>query len=125
MPLESAASWLFGFFRHHVPWQRYPRPHLSLGRTGARKARMCRGIGLGDWLFDLDDERQLKRSAPVFLSVAEVPSVAREKVQDAHARVLKFQAESMAVLKGELKRSYNMIGDVNWVDKKCRVIDIH
>jgi len=68
------------------------------------KGTMWRDIGLDDWLFDLDDERQLERVAPMVVSVAKNPSLAREKVQVARARVLKIQAESMAVLKGELKR---------------------
>jgi len=68
------------------------------------KGTMWRDIGLDDWVFDLDDERQLERVAPMVVSVAKNPSLAREKVQVARARVLKLQAESMAVLKGELKR---------------------
>lgn len=67
------------------------------------KGTMWRDIGLNDWLFDLDDETQLQRVASTVLSVAKDPAAAREKTRAARARVLKLQADTMAVLKRELK----------------------
>jgi len=66
------------------------------------KGTMWRDIGLNDWLFDLDDEDQVRRVAPTVLSVAKNPKLAREKTQSARNLVLKLQAETMGVLKRAL-----------------------
>ena len=66
------------------------------------KGTMWRDIGLSDWLFDLDDEAQLKRVAPTVLSVAKDPVAARVRTAQARARVKRLQAETMVVLKREL-----------------------
>ncbi len=66
------------------------------------KGTMWCDIGLNDWLFDLDDEAQLKRVASTVLAVAKDPAAARKQAKAARARVMKLQAETMAVLQQEL-----------------------
>lgn len=66
------------------------------------KGTMWRDIGLDDWLFDLDDEAQLKRVAPTVLAVAKDPEAAREKTMAARTRVVRLQSQTMAVLKRAL-----------------------
>ena len=69
------------------------------------KGTMWRDIGLDEWLFDLDDESQVKRVAPTVLEVAKNPDAAREKAQAAMRRVIKLQAQTMGVLKHALGES--------------------
>ena len=66
------------------------------------KGIMWHDIGLDEWLFDLDDETQLKRVAPTVLSVAQNPGSAKKKTRQARARVENLQRETMGVLKREL-----------------------
>jgi polysaccharide pyruvyl transferase WcaK-like protein len=52
------------------------------------KGTMWKDIGLGEWLFDLDDEPQLAGIVPAVLAIARDPAAARGKVASAQ-RVLK------------------------------------
>jgi hypothetical protein len=52
------------------------------------KGTMWKDIGLGEWLFDLDDEPQLAGIVPAVLAIARDPAAARGKVAIAQ-RVLK------------------------------------
>ena len=66
------------------------------------KGMMWRDIGLGDWLFDLDDEGDRARIVPTVLALAKVPSAAKAKALQARAVVRKRQAETMATLRAAL-----------------------
>ncbi len=66
------------------------------------KGYMWRDIGLGDWLFNLDDEAEVSRVLPAVLAMATDPAAARAKAETARAFVEKRQRETMGVLKGEL-----------------------
>ncbi len=69
------------------------------------KGYMWEDIGLGDWLFDLDDEAQVAGVVPAVLDMAKRPEAAREKAEAAREFVEKRQRETMAVLKKELAAS--------------------
>ncbi len=62
------------------------------------KGFMWRDIGLGDWLFDLDDETQLKRVAPTVLALAQDPAAAKAKAARARAFVAERQRATIAHL---------------------------
>jgi hypothetical protein len=66
------------------------------------KGFMWQDIGLGDWLFDLDDEEQLKRVAPAVLAMAKDPAAAKAKAAQGLAVVKKRQAETMAMVRKSL-----------------------
>jgi hypothetical protein len=63
---------------------------------------MWKDIGLGEWLFDLDDETQLAGIVPAVLAMAQDPAAARAKVQRAQAVVQARQAAAMAALRQAL-----------------------
>lgn len=63
------------------------------------KGLMWRDIGLGDWLFDFDNEDDLHRLEPQVLSVLRDPAATQAKVAGARALVQRRQAETMAILK--------------------------
>jgi len=62
------------------------------------KGVMWRDIGLGDWLFDMDDEEQVKKIVPAVLAMAKDPAGAKQKALKAKQFVQKRQRETMAVL---------------------------
>lgn len=66
------------------------------------KGIMWRDIGLGDWLFDLDEEDEIPRIVPAVLAMAKDPTAARAKIADARSFVQKRQRETMAVVKSQL-----------------------
>lgn len=68
------------------------------------KGFMWRDIGLGEWLFDLDAEKDGAGMAKVLLEMAADPAAARKKVEVAMAFVRKRQKETMAVVAKELVR---------------------
>ena len=59
---------------------------------------MWEDIGLGEGLFDLDDEAQVAKVAPAVLQMAQDPEAARAKAAKARAVVQAKQKETMAVL---------------------------
>lgn len=63
------------------------------------KGYMWRDIGLGDWLFDLDREEELRRVAPAALSMAKDPAGAKAKAAKAREFVQGRQKETMAIVK--------------------------
>ncbi len=70
------------------------------------KGFMWRDIGLGDWLFDLDKEDELRRVASTVLAIAKDPAAAKAKAAKAREFVQQRQKATMAILKkslGELK----------------------
>lgn len=62
------------------------------------KGFMWEDIGLGDWLFDLDDEEQVARIVPTVLEMAEQPAAARQKAAEAKRFVHQRQRETMQAL---------------------------
>ncbi len=66
------------------------------------KGHMWADIGLGDWLFDLDDEAQVAKVAPTVLAMAKDPAGSKAKAAKARAFVEKRQRETMAQLRKEL-----------------------
>ena len=66
------------------------------------KGIMWRDIGLGDWLFDLDSEDDIKRIVPTVLAMARDPEAAGEKTARAREFVNRRQRETMDVLRKSL-----------------------
>jgi hypothetical protein len=62
------------------------------------KGLMWRDLGLGEWLFDFDDEAELERLVPTVLSLAREPRAARAKAARARALVERRQRETMTVV---------------------------
>jgi polysaccharide pyruvyl transferase WcaK-like protein len=63
------------------------------------KGLMWHDIGLDEWLFDLDQEDELKRVVPAVLAMAKDPAAARAKAAKAREFVEKRQRETMAVVR--------------------------
>lgn len=66
------------------------------------KGYMWEDIGLGDWLFDLDDELQVRQVVPTVLAMASDPGAAKAKADKARRFVEKKQQETMDSLEREL-----------------------
>ncbi|MCS7466830.1 polysaccharide pyruvyl transferase family protein [Stieleria sp. ICT_E10.1] len=66
------------------------------------KGYMWEDIGLGEWLFNLDDPADVPDIVPAILELARNPESARQKAQAAQQRVERYQAETMAILRDEL-----------------------
>jgi len=66
------------------------------------KGIMWRDIGLGDWLFDLDQPDQHARIVPAVLSLATDPAAARARAAAAREFVEKRQRETMGILRAAL-----------------------
>lgn len=62
------------------------------------KGFMWRDIGLGEWLFDLDNEAEIPGLVPAVLAIAQDPAAARAKAARAREVVLQRQRETMAVV---------------------------
>jgi polysaccharide pyruvyl transferase WcaK-like protein len=69
-------------------------------REQTNKGLMWRDIGLGDWLFDMDDATDVARVVPTVLAMATNRDEAREKVRAARRLVEKRQRETMETLRG-------------------------
>ncbi len=66
------------------------------------KGYMWRDIGLGNWLFDLDHEEDIKRLVPAVLAIAQDPAAARAKAAAARDVVTRFQRETMTRVRQSL-----------------------
>ena len=66
------------------------------------KGYMWEDIGLGEWLFDLDDESDVAKVVPAVLKLARDPEAAKSKAEQAQQFVEKRQRETMAQLALEL-----------------------
>jgi hypothetical protein len=66
------------------------------------KGLMWRDIGLGDWLFDLDEEKDRGRLPGTVLKLAADPAAAKATAAAARAFVRKRQAETMKVVADSL-----------------------
>jgi hypothetical protein len=62
------------------------------------KGIMWRDIGLGDWLFDLNQAADHKKIVPAVLAMAKDPDAAKAKAAEARRTVERHQRETMAVL---------------------------
>lgn len=62
------------------------------------KGYMWEDIGLGDWLFDMDDEAQVKNIVPTVLALATDPATAKAKAAEGRANVERYQRETMAIV---------------------------
>jgi hypothetical protein len=62
------------------------------------KGLMWRDIGLGDWLFDFDDEADLRRLPPAVLAIARHPDQARERAARARAEVERLTDAAMTAV---------------------------
>jgi len=60
-------------------------------REQTSKGLMWRDLGLGDWLFDLDDEAQVAGVASAVLAMAKDPTAARARTAAAQSRVAELQ----------------------------------
>ena len=67
------------------------------------KGIMWRDIGLGDWLFDLDIEKEIEAIVPAVLAIAKNPTAAKKKAIKAKKLVEKRQVETMLTLGKILK----------------------
>ena len=66
------------------------------------KGFMWRDIGLGDWLFDMDQKDDVNRLAPTVLAMAKDPAAARAIAEEARAKVQKLQREMVETLSSEI-----------------------
>lgn len=66
------------------------------------KGLMWRDIGLAEWLFDFDNEDEVKRLPATVLALAQDLSAAKAKTQKARAFVQKEQRKTMTVVKKAL-----------------------
>jgi len=68
------------------------------------KGFMWRDIGLGDWLFDFDQESDIARYVPAVLAMAKHSAAAKAKAAKARKFVEQRQRETMQVLRSELNK---------------------
>lgn len=69
------------------------------------KGIMWRDIGLGDWLFDLDQPEEASQVATTVLALAKDPAAARAKAERASNLVRQRFQQSMAVVVREMRNS--------------------
>ena len=67
------------------------------------KGIMWRDIGLGEWLFNMDEESEIPGIVPAVLAMAKNPSAAKAKAEKARAFVQQRQRETMMELRRNLK----------------------
>lgn len=66
------------------------------------KGFMWRDIGLGDWLFDMENEEEIPKIAPTVLAIAKDFAGAKKRVAAAQEVVQKRQRETMGILRTAL-----------------------
>ncbi len=69
------------------------------------KGFMWRDIGLGEWLFNLDEESEIPGLVPAVLAMAKDPAAAKAKAAKARAFVEQRQRETMAIVKQALPKA--------------------
>ena len=67
------------------------------------KGYMWQDIGLGDWLFDIDNKEEMMGLVPMVLNLAAKQETAKEKALAARERVEMLQKEMLDTLKKQLK----------------------
>lgn len=73
-------------------------------REQTTKGLMWRDIGLGDWLFDMDEAAEVERLVPTVLALAKDPAAARAKAAKAMQFVQERQKAEMAAVRTELAK---------------------
>jgi len=71
-------------------------------REQTTKGFMWQDIGLGDWLFDMDDEADVKKIVPAVLKLAEDQAAACRQAAAARRFVEQRQGETMAIVRERL-----------------------
>ena len=71
-------------------------------KSQTTKGFMWRDIGLGEWLFDFDNEEDVSRLPAAVLAMAKDPAVAKVKAEKARAFVQQRQRETIAELRKHL-----------------------
>jgi polysaccharide pyruvyl transferase WcaK-like protein len=66
------------------------------------KGIMWRDIGLGDWLFDFDNEDDVRRLPATVLALAKDPAAAKERAAAAQRFVQQRQRKTMQTLREQL-----------------------
>jgi hypothetical protein len=66
------------------------------------KGYMWKDIGLSDWLFDMDNEDDIKKIVPAVLSLAKDPKTAEAKAKKARQFVQKRQQDTMMIIKSKM-----------------------
>jgi hypothetical protein len=66
------------------------------------KGVMWRDIGLGEWLFNLDEATEIPGIVPAVLALAKDPAAAKEKAMKARSFVLQRQHETIRILADSL-----------------------
>lgn len=69
------------------------------------KGIMWRDIGLGDWLFDFDNEADVRRFVPTVLAMAKDPKRAKKKAKKAQKYVHNLHKQSMKVVKKSIPQT--------------------
>jgi hypothetical protein len=72
------------------------------------KGFMWRDIGLGEWLFDFDNEADLPRLAPAVLALAQDPQGAKKKAERAREVVFERFAQTMEVVRAQTLESWKL-----------------
>ncbi len=67
------------------------------------KGYMWQTIGLSDWLFDFDNEEDIKRYVPTVLELAKNPELSRQKAEKAQQFVAARQQETMNRIKNTIQ----------------------
>lgn len=68
------------------------------------KGIMWRDIGLGEWLFDLDQEDEIRGIVPAVMWIAQNPEKAKEKALKAKEKVMERQVATMHYVKQTLEK---------------------
>ncbi|MBL8202984.1 MAG: polysaccharide pyruvyl transferase family protein [Blastocatellia bacterium] len=68
------------------------------------KGFMWRDIGLGEWLFDFDQDAEIANYVPAVLAMAKNPAAAKAKLAQARRFVQQRQRDTMQILRRELDR---------------------
>lgn len=69
------------------------------------KGVMWRDVGLGDWLFDFDNQEEMARYVPTVLAMAQDPRAAKAKAGQARKFVEKRQRETMGLVAKSLEKT--------------------
>jgi hypothetical protein len=74
-------------------------PAIHLRQSSATsKGQMWRDIGLTDWIFEMDEEKDGARIAEATLAILKDPAAAKAKVQKAQEFIRGRQRDTVAVL---------------------------
>lgn len=80
-----------------------PAIHLRQS-TATSKGQMWRDVGLNDWIFEMDEEKDGARIAEATVAIAKDPAAAKAKVKKAQDLILQRQKETVGVLAKNLAK---------------------